>query len=91
MSQNYGLEPKIEHYGCMVDLLGRAGLVEEAEKLIGEMQTNPDAVIWRSLLSACLVHGNFKLVQMAGKKVMELESEDDGGICTSVEHVLFCQ
>ncbi|XP_042513991.1 pentatricopeptide repeat-containing protein At2g20540-like [Macadamia integrifolia] len=78
MSQIYGLEPKIEHYGCMVDLLARAGLVEEAEKLIGEMQTDPDAVIWRSLLSACLVQGNVKLAQMAGKKVIELESEDDG-------------
>ncbi|KAJ4973520.1 hypothetical protein NE237_006694 [Protea cynaroides] len=78
MSHVYNLEPKIEHYGCMVDLLARAGLVEEAKKLIGQMRTDPDAVIWISLLSACLVNGNFKLAEMAGKKVIELLPEDDG-------------
>ncbi|XP_010249203.1 PREDICTED: pentatricopeptide repeat-containing protein At2g29760, chloroplastic-like [Nelumbo nucifera] len=78
MSQVYGFEPRIEHYGCMVDLYGRAGLVEEAKKFIEQMSIEADAVIWRSLLSACLVQGNLRLAEMAGKKVIELEPDDDG-------------
>ncbi|PIA39460.1 hypothetical protein AQUCO_02600128v1 [Aquilegia coerulea] len=78
MSRVYFLEHKIEHYGCMVDLLGRAGRVEEAEGFVKRMQIEPDAVIWRSLLSASLVHGNFRIAETAGKKIVELEPDDDG-------------
>lgn len=78
MREFYGFKPNIQHYGCMVDLLGRAGLLKEAEKLICGMQIQPDAVIWRSLLSACLVHGNLELAEIVGKKVIELEPDDDG-------------
>ncbi|XP_031280860.1 pentatricopeptide repeat-containing protein At2g29760, chloroplastic-like [Pistacia vera] len=78
MNKFYGLQPKIEHYGCMVDLLGRAGLLEEAKDFIEQMPINPDAVIWRSLLRACLVHGNLNLAEMAAKMLIELEPDDDG-------------
>ncbi|XWS42942.1 hypothetical protein CRYUN_Cryun16bG0057200 [Craigia yunnanensis] len=78
MVQCYGFKPKIEHYGCVLDLLGRAGLLEEAKMLIEEMPILPDAVIWRSLLSACLIHGKLDLAEVAGKKVIELEPDDDG-------------
>ncbi|XVE90584.1 hypothetical protein DITRI_Ditri20bG0089500 [Diplodiscus trichospermus] len=78
MVQCYGFKPKIAHYGCVLDLLGRAGLVEEAKMLIEEMPILPDAVIWRSLFSACLIHGKLDLVEVAGKKVIELEPDDDG-------------
>ncbi|KAI9192371.1 hypothetical protein LWI28_021901 [Acer negundo] len=78
MVQFYGLKPKIEHYGCMVDLLGRAGLLEIAKDFIEQMPINPDVDIWRSLLSACLVHGNLNLAELAGKMVIELEPDDDG-------------
>lgn len=74
----YGFEPKIEHYGCMVDLLGRAGLLEEAKVLIENMPAVPDAVIWRSLLGACLIHGNLDLAEMATKKIIQLQPCDDG-------------
>ncbi|KAK9278325.1 hypothetical protein L1049_027890 [Liquidambar formosana] len=78
MIQCYNYRPKIEHYGCMVDLLGRAGLLEEAKELIEQMGIRPDVVIWRSLLSACLVHRNLMLAEMAGNKIIELEPDDDG-------------
>ncbi|KAJ4713687.1 Pentatricopeptide repeat-containing protein [Melia azedarach] len=78
MVQFYGLEPKIEHYGCMVDLLGRAGLLEESKYFIEQMPVKPDAVIWRSLLSASLFHANFNLAEMAGKMIIQLEPDDDG-------------
>ncbi|XP_022639948.1 pentatricopeptide repeat-containing protein At2g20540 [Vigna radiata var. radiata] len=72
------MKPKIEHYGCLVDLLGRAGLLEEAKEVIGMMPFSPDAAMWRSLLTACLVHENLRMAQIAGKKLIELEPNDDG-------------
>ncbi|KAJ0105493.1 hypothetical protein Patl1_19308 [Pistacia atlantica] len=78
MNKFYGLQPNIEHYGCMVDLLVRAELLEEAKDFIEQMPINPDAVIWRSLLRACLVHGNLNLAEMAAKMLIELEPDDDG-------------
>ncbi|OQU88306.1 hypothetical protein SORBI_3002G007000 [Sorghum bicolor] len=64
MAEEYGIEPKVEHYGCMVDLLGRAGRVEEAFELVQSMtRTKPDAVMWASLLAACRLHKNMELGQ----------------------------
>jgi pentatricopeptide repeat protein len=61
MKDKYGIEPKIEHYGCMVNLLGRAGHLEEAYALVKNMKTEPDPVIWGTLLGACTLHGNIAL------------------------------
>ncbi|KAM3319370.1 pentatricopeptide repeat-containing protein, mitochondrial [Capsicum chacoense] len=69
---------KIEHYGCMVDLLGRAGHLDEAVRLIHHMPMKPDAVIWRSLLSASVANRNLELAEMAAGKALELEPHDDG-------------
>jgi pentatricopeptide repeat protein len=74
----YNINPQLEHYGCMVDLLGRGGLLEEAEALIYDMDVEPDTVIWRSLLSACLVHGNDRLAEIAGQEIIKREPGDDG-------------
>lgn len=69
MSEIYKLVPRIEHYGCMVDLLGRANLLNEAEKFIRAMPIHPDVVIWRSLLFACRTYGNTELAEFGTKKV----------------------
>nr|XP_010935993.1 pentatricopeptide repeat-containing protein At2g42920, chloroplastic [Elaeis guineensis] len=79
MIDAYNIEPDIEHYGCMVDMLGRAGLLEEAEELILRMPMKPDSIIWGSLLSACRIHGNTKIGGRAGARIMELDSGDSGG------------
>lgn len=63
MEREYGIDPKIEHYGCMVDLLGRAGLIKEAFCLVQSMKITPDAVMWVSLLAACRLHKNMSLGQ----------------------------
>lgn len=52
----YGLRPELDHYSCLVDLLGRAGLVEEARDVISRMPFSPNAIIWGSLLSSCRLH-----------------------------------
>ncbi|KAG6646744.1 hypothetical protein I3843_07G028900 [Carya illinoinensis] len=61
MKDEYGIEPKIEHYGCMVNLLGRAGHLKEAYLLVKGMKIEPDPVLWGTLLGACRLHGNIAL------------------------------
>ncbi|KAJ9707615.1 hypothetical protein PVL29_002587 [Vitis rotundifolia] len=73
-----GLEPRIEHYGCMVDLLGRAGLLEESEELILNMPIKPDDVIWKALLGACKMHGNVEMGKRVAEHLMELAPHDSG-------------
>ena len=63
MKRTFGVMPQIQHYGCIVDLLGRAGKLEEAYDFIMQMPINPDAVIWRSLLAACNIHGDVVWLQ----------------------------
>ncbi|WOL07991.1 pentatricopeptide repeat-containing protein [Canna indica] len=79
MINDYSIEPGIEHYGCMVDLLGRAGLLEEAEKLIQMMPVEPDPAIWGSLLSAGRFHRNVDIARRAGREVLQLDDLDTGG------------
>ncbi|KAL8048037.1 hypothetical protein ABFX02_07G037300 [Erythranthe guttata] len=74
----YGIEPKIEHYCCLVDLLGRAGLVKEAEARVLTMPVKPNAILWRSLLGAARVYGNLEIGEFALKKLLELETETSG-------------
>ncbi|GKE17297.1 pentatricopeptide repeat-containing protein, partial [Tanacetum coccineum] len=78
MVHRYGIKPTIMHYGCMVDLYCRAGDVDEAMELINRMPMEPDAVIWRSILSACMIKRDLQLADIATKKVLELEPNDDG-------------
>ncbi|XVF00502.1 hypothetical protein REPUB_Repub04eG0006600 [Reevesia pubescens] len=73
MKEQYGILPKIEHHGCMVDLLGRAGLVKEAYQYIRNMSLQPNAVIWRTLLGACTMHGHLTLGEYARTRVLQLE------------------
>ncbi|KAM2384439.1 hypothetical protein ACFXTH_041874 [Malus domestica] len=63
ISQPYILSPRLEHYGCMVDLLCRAGLLGEARELINTMPMEPDVLIWGALLSACKAKGDIELSQ----------------------------
>ncbi|KAK9069021.1 hypothetical protein SSX86_013137 [Deinandra increscens subsp. villosa] len=76
MVHKYGLNPWPEHYTCMVDLLGRANKLKEAILVVENMEMNPNAAIWRSLLGACKVHSNIKLGNFAAKKLLELDPSD---------------
>ncbi|KAL4200643.1 hypothetical protein AMTRI_Chr02g254640 [Amborella trichopoda] len=78
MRDNYAIEPKIEHYGCMVDLLGRAGLVREAHEFMREMPIEPNAVIWRTLLGACAINGHVELGELARAQLGRLEPRHSG-------------
>lgn len=76
MSNCFNIEPGIQHYGCLVDLLGRLGRVEEAMELISNLCTEPGFVVWSTLLSACRKHGNVEIAEVAAKKLFELEPEN---------------
>ncbi|XP_052160824.1 pentatricopeptide repeat-containing protein At3g26782, mitochondrial [Oryza glaberrima] len=78
MKQEFGIEAGVEHYGCMVDLLGRAGCLDEAYSLIKEMKVKPDAAIWGALLSACRIHKNVELAEMSVKRLFELDASNSG-------------
>lgn len=78
MVRDYNISPKLQHYGCLIDLLGRAGLFDEAETLMKNMEMKPDGAIWGSLLGACRVHGRVELGEYAAEQLFELEPENAG-------------
>ncbi|XP_010267212.1 PREDICTED: pentatricopeptide repeat-containing protein At2g29760, chloroplastic [Nelumbo nucifera] len=75
MLKDYGIKPQIEHYGCMVDLLGRGGHLKEAHDFIQGMPFEANSVIWRALLGACRIHQNVEMSEIAGKKLLELDPD----------------
>ncbi|KAK7316941.1 hypothetical protein RJT34_00777 [Clitoria ternatea] len=78
MRSELGLAPLKDHYTCMVDLLGRAGLLDEANNLIETMPMQPDAVVWGSLLAACKVHGNITLGKYVAEKLLKIDPLNSG-------------
>lgn len=73
----FNMVPTNDHYACMIDLLGRAGKLDEAENLTKEVG-KPDLVIWKTLLSACKIHRNVEIAERAAKNVLKLDPEDAG-------------
>ncbi|KAJ4700891.1 Pentatricopeptide repeat-containing protein [Melia azedarach] len=76
MVNYYGIQPRVDHCSCMVDLLGRWGLLKEAEEFINKLTFEPDAKIWGTLLGACGIHGDDIRGRRAAKKLIELEPEN---------------
>ncbi|KAH9313013.1 hypothetical protein KI387_028048, partial [Taxus chinensis] len=76
MSQDYHISPRADHYACMVDLLGRAGHLDEAKNLINSMPCEPDAVVWGALLGACKIHANMELGKFAAENLLKLEPQN---------------
>ncbi|KAF6161599.1 hypothetical protein GIB67_009478 [Kingdonia uniflora] len=77
MCRDYGVEPCIEHYTCMVWLLGRSGHLNEASKLIEEMSCKPSIMVWRALLGACVLHKNIELGRASAERVLEMDPQDE--------------
>ncbi|PPD93308.1 hypothetical protein GOBAR_DD09792 [Gossypium barbadense] len=78
MREEYGIEPILKHYGCMVDMFGRAGHLEKAYNFIKDMPVKPDASVWGALLGACRIHGNIDLGAFASERLFEVDSENVG-------------
>lgn len=76
MAQDWGITPTVEHYGCMVDLLARAGQVDEAEALIKSMPVQANTKIWGALLGACRIHGNVLVAERAADSSLKLDPDN---------------
>ncbi|XP_008808540.2 pentatricopeptide repeat-containing protein At1g08070, chloroplastic-like [Phoenix dactylifera] len=74
-TRKYGVSLVVEHYACMVDLLGRCGFLKEAEEIIRNMSIKPDIVVWRALLGGCRI---YKDVELAERVVLEMETHGSG-------------
>ncbi|KAI3936143.1 hypothetical protein MKW92_033542 [Papaver armeniacum] len=79
MKKIYNIDPNIKHYGCFLDLLGRAGRLKEAERTIASMPMKADVVIWGTLLAACKTHGNVEIAEKAAVSLEMLEPTHGGG------------
>jgi pentatricopeptide repeat protein len=78
MSKEYGIDPKMEHYACMVNLYGRAGMMEEAYSMIvQEMGLEAGPTVWGALLYACYLHGNTDIGEVAAQRLFELEPDNE--------------
>ncbi|KAG0476040.1 hypothetical protein HPP92_012881 [Vanilla planifolia] len=76
MVDDYGIDPGEDHYCCMVDLLGKAGRLTEAEGLILGMPFKPSALVWQTLLASCRFHGEMEIGRRAAEQVLALDKRD---------------
>ncbi|OVA02468.1 Pentatricopeptide repeat [Macleaya cordata] len=74
----FKIRPELEHYGCMVDLLGRAGLIKEALNFVEGMPVEPHPGLWGAIVGACRIHGELKVGEEIGKKLIEMEPNNSG-------------
>ncbi|KAD2806126.1 hypothetical protein E3N88_39503 [Mikania micrantha] len=85
MGSVYGVPKELKHYGCMADLLARAGLIKEAMEMIESMPMSGDVFVWGSLLGGCRLHGNVKVAEKAAEHIMEISPEDGGVYSTMAD------
>lgn len=79
MTQTYGISPTAEHYGCMVDLFSRFGLLREAKGFIDRISISSNGqAIWGALLNACNIHGNIELAEYATSRLLEVDPASSG-------------
>ncbi|KAI4365369.1 hypothetical protein MLD38_021358 [Melastoma candidum] len=77
MRNVYGLEPSLEHYTCLIRVMGYVGRFEDAKRIVREMQFEPDAAIWRSLLMACGHHGKADMARTMADRILALDPNDE--------------
>lgn len=78
MWKEHKISPSVEHYACMVDLLGRANQLEEAAMIIQDMRIEPGPKVWGSLLGSCRIHCNVDLAERASRRLFDLELTNAG-------------
>ncbi|KAJ1286789.1 hypothetical protein BS78_03G378700 [Paspalum vaginatum] len=78
MKKDFGIDPKVEHYGALVDLLGRAGRLDQARHAIETMPMEPTPELWGSLLAACRSHRCVELAELSVERLANLGAGDSG-------------
>ncbi|KAK6162560.1 hypothetical protein DH2020_002401 [Rehmannia glutinosa] len=78
MKTDYFITPNLKHFACVVDLLGRAGKLDDAYEFIDKMPMRPDAAIWGALLNACRIHRRVELGEIAAKNIFGMDNRSAG-------------
>ncbi|XP_050221323.1 pentatricopeptide repeat-containing protein At1g28690, mitochondrial [Mercurialis annua] len=88
MERDYSLTPGMEHYACMVDLLGRAGSLNLAWDFVMGMPQKPNSDVWAALLSSCNLHGNLEMANIAAHELFKLNAEGRPGAYVALSNTL---
>ncbi|KAK7312235.1 hypothetical protein VNO77_35959 [Canavalia gladiata] len=91
MSRAYHLKPNMDHYGCMVDLLGRAGYLEDAKQIIENMPMKPSPGVLGALLGACMVHADFVMGELIGHLILDLQPDHSGSYAPLANLYAMCE
>ncbi|RVW99920.1 Pentatricopeptide repeat-containing protein [Vitis vinifera] len=78
MREDFGMIPGLQHNACMVDLLSRAGFLEEAVIFVKNMEVEPDSAVWGALLTSCCIHQELKLGECLAKRLLLLDYNSGG-------------
>nr|AYM00637.1 pentatricopeptide repeat protein [Salvia miltiorrhiza] len=84
----YSMRPRMEHYACVVDLLGRAGRLNEALEFIMQMPEKPNSDVWAALLSSCRLHGDVELARAAANELFRLKDKSRAGAYVALSNTL---
>ncbi|KAJ4729548.1 Pentatricopeptide repeat-containing protein [Melia azedarach] len=87
MTQKYKLEPKKEHYVCMIDILCRRGCFDQAEMLIAQMPFEPDEIMWSSVINSCRIHKNLELAKKAADQLFKMEKLRDAAPYVAMSNI----
>ncbi|KMZ70693.1 Pentatricopeptide repeat-containing protein [Zostera marina] len=87
MVWQYKIKPDVKHYGCMVDILSRGGMLAEARSMMKTMPFCPNCVMWRSILGGCRVHGDLEIAEEAFREICALEVVPNHGDCLLLSNV----
>ncbi|KAL5563971.1 hypothetical protein UlMin_033718 [Ulmus minor] len=88
MARDYSLKPRMEHYACVVDLLGRSGRLYQAWEFVKAMPVKPNSDVWAALLSSCRLHGNVEIANIAANELFMLNCNDRPGAYVSLSNTL---
>ncbi|RCV33413.1 hypothetical protein SETIT_7G082100v2 [Setaria italica] len=78
MEDKHNVPRELKHYGCMADLLGRAGLIEEAMDMVSKMPMEGDSYVWGGILAGCRMHRNVEAAEVAAQHLLQLNPDDSG-------------
>ncbi|KAF3796894.1 Pentatricopeptide repeat-containing protein [Nymphaea thermarum] len=87
MLTEYGIKPQVEHYGCMVDLFCRAGMLDAAYEFTMGMPVQPDVVTWRNLLCGCRTHGDHQLGRIVADHILQRGLQEEEGLCVLISSI----
>ncbi|KAM7486607.1 hypothetical protein LguiA_002616 [Lonicera macranthoides] len=88
MESEYKMKPKMEHYACMVDLLGRAGSLNQALEFVAQMPEKPNSDVWAALLSSSRLHGDVEMANIAANELFKLSGDGRPGAYVALSNTL---